>query len=65
MPQFLPGHRWFADEAHRSVSARVSTTVRIEHADDRFAAVIIDVSGPQGTSRYFLPLTIRWKRYTD
>ena len=34
-------------------------------ADDRFAAVVADVAGLQGVSRYFLPLTIRWTRYTD
>ena len=43
----------------------MSIAIRIEHADDRFATVIADVKGAQGLSRYFMPLTIRWTRYTN
>ena len=43
---------------------RLPVAVPIEHGNDRFAIVIVDVSGAHGTSRYFLPLTIRWTRYT-
>ena len=61
----MPDRRWFADKASRPLAASISAAIRIEHADDRFAAVIADVAGLQGVSRYFLPLTIRWTRYTD
>jgi maltose alpha-D-glucosyltransferase/alpha-amylase len=65
LPNFMPDRRWFADKADRPVSTVVSATIRIEHADDRFAAVIADVKCLHGVSRYFMPLTIRWTRYTD
>jgi maltose alpha-D-glucosyltransferase/alpha-amylase len=64
LPAFMPDRRWFADKASHSITAKVSAVVRIENADDRFAVVIVDVTGSHGTSRYFLPLTIRWTRYT-
>ena len=65
LPDFMPDRRWFADKASRPLAASISAAIRIEHADDRFAAVIADVAGLQGVSRYFLPLTIRWTRYTE
>jgi maltose alpha-D-glucosyltransferase / alpha-amylase len=64
LPSFVPDRRWFADKAYMPVTTAVSTAVSIEHGSDRFVAAIADVSGRHGTSRYFLPLTIRWTRYT-
>ncbi len=64
LPGFLPDRRWFADKASHSLSIAVSAAIPIEHANDHFLAAITDVSGSQGSSRYFLPLTIRWTRYT-
>jgi maltose alpha-D-glucosyltransferase / alpha-amylase len=64
LPAFMPDRRWFADKTSRSISAKVAAAVPIEHGNDRFGAVIVDASGVGGTSRYFLPLTIRWTRYT-
>jgi maltose alpha-D-glucosyltransferase/alpha-amylase len=64
LPSFIPDRRWFADKTSRSIVAKVSAAVRFTHADDNFVAVITDITGSHGTSRYFLPLTIRWTRYT-
>jgi maltose alpha-D-glucosyltransferase/alpha-amylase len=64
LPGFMPDRRWFADKASRNVSTKVSAAIPIEHGEDRFAAVVADVTGLDGTSRYFMPLTIRWTRYT-
>ncbi len=64
LPSFMPDRRWFADKASRSIAAKVSAVVRFAHAQDNFVATIADVTGSHGTSRYFLPLTIRWTRYT-
>jgi maltose alpha-D-glucosyltransferase/alpha-amylase len=64
LPVFLPNQRWFADKTSRAVTAKVIAAVPIEHGNDRFAAVIADASGAHGTSRYFMPLTVRWTRYT-
>jgi len=64
LPSFMPERRWFADKTSRSVSMKVSAAIPIEHGRDRFAAVVVDASGQQGVSRYFLPLTVRWTRYT-
>jgi maltose alpha-D-glucosyltransferase/alpha-amylase len=60
----MPDRRWFADKASRSIAAKISATIRIKHAHDNFIAAIADVTGSHGTSRYFLPLAIRWTRYT-
>ena len=65
LPSYLPERRWFADKGVRHLAPKVTAAVPIEHGDDRFAVVIADVAGPSGISRYFLPLTIRWARYTS
>ena len=64
LPPFLPERRWFADKMSRSIAAHVAAAVPIEHENNRFGAVIVDCAGTQGTGRYFLPLTVRWTRYT-
>jgi len=64
LPAYLPERRWFADKGTRHLAPKVTAAVPIEHGDDRFAVVVTDISGPTGISRYFLPLTIRWARYT-
>ena len=65
LPGFIPERRWFADKAYRPFTITVSAAVAIEHGNDHFVAAITDLAGTHGTSRYFLPLTIRWTRYTD
>jgi maltose alpha-D-glucosyltransferase/alpha-amylase len=64
LPAFLPERAWFADKASRPITAKVAAAVPVERADDRFAYVIVDAGGAHGSNRYFLPLTIRWTRYT-
>jgi maltose alpha-D-glucosyltransferase/alpha-amylase len=64
LPAFMPDRRWFADKISRSISAKVAAAVPIEHGNDRFGAVIVETSGAGGTSRYFLPLSVSWTRYT-
>ncbi|MGB8895812.1 MAG: maltose alpha-D-glucosyltransferase [Pseudolabrys sp.] len=64
LPTFMPERRWFADKDSRSISAKVSVAIPIEYGKSRIAAVVVDSTGLQGVSRYFLPLTIRWSRYT-
>ncbi|MEJ2436238.1 MAG: alpha-glucosidase C-terminal domain-containing protein, partial [Pseudolabrys sp.] len=64
LPGFMPERRWFADKAYRPFTISVSAAIPIEHDGDHFVAAIADVTGGHGTSRYFLPLTIRWTRYT-
>ena len=64
LPGFLPDRRWFADKASRHIAASCQVAVPIEHDNNHFLAAIVNVSGSQGKSRYFLPLTIRWTRYT-
>ncbi len=62
LPGFLPERRWFADKAARSISAACTAAIPIEHDHNHFLAAIVNVNGD--ASRYFLPLTIRWTRYT-
>ncbi|MFN3656600.1 MAG: maltose alpha-D-glucosyltransferase [Pseudolabrys sp.] len=65
LPGYMADRRWFADKTWRQLTFRVSAAVAIEHGGDRFALVTVDLHGEQDVSRYFLPLTIRWTRYTD
>ncbi|HEY6755400.1 MAG TPA: maltose alpha-D-glucosyltransferase [Pseudolabrys sp.] len=64
LPTFMPEQRWFADKDSRSISPKITVAVPVEHKDSRVAFVVVDSSGQHGVSRYFLPLTIRWSRYT-
>jgi maltose alpha-D-glucosyltransferase/alpha-amylase len=65
LPSYLPERRWFGDKGHRRITATVSASIAFEHGPDRFVFTIVDVTGAHGVSRYFLPLTIRWIRYTQ
>ena len=60
----MPERRWFADKDSRSISTKVSAAVPMENGDDRVACRRRGFDGTQGISRYFLPLTVRWSRYT-
>jgi maltose alpha-D-glucosyltransferase/alpha-amylase len=64
LPSFMPERRWFADKDSRSISTRVSAAVPVEYKEGRVAFVVVDSQGRQGVGRYFLPLTVRWSRYT-
>jgi maltose alpha-D-glucosyltransferase/alpha-amylase len=64
LPAFMPDRRWFADKTSRHISTTCAVTVPIDHGNDHFLSAIVNVDGQHGISRYFLPLTIRWTRYT-
>jgi maltose alpha-D-glucosyltransferase/alpha-amylase len=64
LPSFMPERRWFADKDSQTISTKVSVVIPIEHDGGRIAAVIVDSTNRQSVSRYFLPLTVRWSRYT-
>src|SRR5262249_9403284 len=64
LPTFMPERRWFADKDSRTISTKVSIAIPIEHDGERIAAVVVESHTRHGVSRYFLPLTVRWSRYT-
>jgi maltose alpha-D-glucosyltransferase/alpha-amylase len=64
LPSFMPERRWFADKDVRSISPKVSAAVPVESGEGRFSFVVVDSLGRNNVSRYFLPLTVRWSRYT-
>jgi maltose alpha-D-glucosyltransferase/alpha-amylase len=64
LPTFMPERRWFADKDSRTISTKVSVAIPIENGGERIAAVIVESHTRQGINRYFLPLTVRWSRYT-
>jgi maltose alpha-D-glucosyltransferase/alpha-amylase len=65
LPNFLPDRRWFGDKGLRRIAATVSVAISVAQGVDRFGFTIVDVTGTHGISRYFLPMTIRWLRYTQ
>ena len=64
LPSFMPERRWFADKDVRSISPKVSAAVPVESGEGRVSFVVVDSLGRNNVSRYFLPLTVRWSRYT-
>ncbi|MGB9412027.1 MAG: maltose alpha-D-glucosyltransferase [Pseudolabrys sp.] len=64
LPSFMPERRWFADKDVRSISPKVSAAVSVESGEGRVSFVVVDSLGRNNVSRYFLPLTVRWSRYT-
>jgi len=65
LPGFIPDHRWFADKVSRHIATACAVALPFDHGNDRFLATIVEVTGASGVSRYFVPLTIRWTRYTE
>jgi maltose alpha-D-glucosyltransferase/alpha-amylase len=65
LPNFITERRWFGDKGARRVSADLAVAFPLTHADNRFIITIADVTADGAKSRYLLPLTIRWQRYTD
>src|SRR5262249_770226 len=64
LPSFMPERRWYPDKDSRSIWARSPAAGRWEQKEGPFAFVPVEPTGRQSVSRYFLPLTIRWSRYT-
>ena len=64
LTSFMPERRWFADKDVRSISPKVSAAVSVESGGSRVSFVVVDSLGRNNVSRYFLPLTVRWSRYT-
>jgi maltose alpha-D-glucosyltransferase/alpha-amylase len=65
LPHFLMESRWFADKARGLPAARLETVFRLE-PDGVSATTLAFVgvpSGPQQTSRYQLPLMVKWTRF--
>lgn len=64
LPGFIANRRWFGEKNQRTPSVKVSSAIPVEFGNDRFLMAVADTSSGAGTSRYMLPLTIRWSRYT-
>jgi maltose alpha-D-glucosyltransferase/alpha-amylase len=65
LPNFIAERRWFGDKGARRVSVDLPVAFPLTHEDNRFIITIADVTADSAKSRYLLPLTIRWQRYTD
>ncbi len=64
LPHYIPDRRWFGEKGSHRVTASVAAAIPIGHDNNHFLSVIAEVGGADGNSRYFLPLTINWTRYT-
>lgn len=62
LPQFLPLQRWFGDK--RDLIRSVSVDRLFEVGDSHQAMTIVHVASGEASSRYFLPLVIRWGEET-
>jgi maltose alpha-D-glucosyltransferase / alpha-amylase len=63
LPHFLPGRRWFGDKGTALLATQLEAGIPL----DQSATVLLTVvkaNTAQAVSRYLLPLTIKWTRFT-
>ncbi|CAL8968408.1 Glucosamine kinase [Rhodoplanes sp. P11] len=60
LPAFLAGRRWFAGKGGEPGETRVSRLVPLDDGELPPALAVVDHVGPRGTTRYALPLAVRW-----
>jgi maltose alpha-D-glucosyltransferase/alpha-amylase len=65
LPTFIAERRWFGDKHARRIAVELPVTFALNHGPDRFLIAVAQVSADDAVSRYTLPLTIRWLRYTE
>jgi len=63
LPAFLAGRRWFADKGTAFVGATLQTGITLEGGDPGTMLALIDSTGGRGTSRYAVPLAVKWSRF--
>jgi maltose alpha-D-glucosyltransferase / alpha-amylase len=62
LPGFLSSQRWFAERGSFPISTNVAAAISLEPSDPGLELCIVEVKGPHSTSRYLLPLNIKWQR---
>jgi maltose alpha-D-glucosyltransferase / alpha-amylase len=60
LPAFLPGRRWFGDKDSRWFEVKSETIIPLEDRMRGVTWTLIDVATDRGTSRYALPLIVKW-----
>ena len=71
LPHFLMECRWFADKARGLPAAKLETVIRLERDGVDATLALVGVPGErpaltseqQSTSRYLLPLMVKWTRF--
>src|SRR5262249_11922418 len=63
LPSFLVARRWFADKDSVLEAARLQAALPLSADDPSFMFALIEATTRRGTSRYVLPLTIKWTRF--
>jgi len=65
LPSFLSERRWFGEKGTRGHTAKLASVFPLDHGQNHFLIGITDVSAGSARSRYLLPMTVRWTRYTQ
>jgi maltose alpha-D-glucosyltransferase/alpha-amylase len=71
LPHFLMERRWFAEKARGLPAAKLETAIRLERHGVGATLAVVGVPGErpaltpeqQSTSRYLLPLMVKWTRF--
>jgi maltose alpha-D-glucosyltransferase/alpha-amylase len=63
LPSFLPASRWFADKDAALQTTTLQAAIRLSPGDPGFMLTLVEATTSRGTSRYALPLTIKWGRF--
>jgi maltose alpha-D-glucosyltransferase / alpha-amylase len=63
LPPFLSAHRWFADRGSPSVATRIAATIPLKPGDPGVELALVEAASRRETSRYLLPLTVKWDRF--
>ncbi|MBV9346839.1 MAG: maltose alpha-D-glucosyltransferase [Pseudolabrys sp.] len=64
LPGFLSERRWYGEKAAGRVAVSLPIVFPLEHGGNRMVIAVAAAESSAGVSRYQLPLTIRWSRYT-
>lgn len=63
LPAFMSERRWFADKSRRLPVAKLQTVIPVERHGISTALALVTVAGEQkASSRYVVPLTVKWTR---
>jgi maltose alpha-D-glucosyltransferase/alpha-amylase len=63
LPAFLPARRWFGDKGSPLAGMTLSAAIPLHDGDPGTLLAIFDVVTGRGSSRYAIPLGIKWSRF--
>jgi len=63
LPGFLASRRWFSDKGTPFIDATCQGGITLEGGDPGIMLALVDFTGGRGSSRYTVPLAVKWSRF--